>query len=163
VEAPDGTLEQNWAEQHAHQTVLQQHCQFFDMDRDGIIWPTDTFNGFRKLGFGIFLSLFSMVIIHSNFAYPTQDSWIPDPRLRIHLKNIHKDKHGSDTGTYDHEGRFIPQHFEEIFVKYGGGKDYVTAWDLVNVWSGRRVLADPIGWFAAIFECEFYFLTKRNI
>lgn len=154
MEAPDGTTKDGWAEQHAHQTVLQQHCEFFDPDNDGVIWPLDTYNSFRKLGFGIFLSVLSTFIINGNFAYATQSSWIPDLRFPIYLKNIHKDKHGSDSGTYDHEGRFVPQHFEEIFVKYAGGKDYLTASDLFNLWNCRRVFGDFFGWGGGLFECR---------
>jgi len=151
-ESPNGTTENDWAKKHSDQTVLQQHCDFFDSDRDGIIWPMDTFRGFQKLGFGIILSLLAMTIIHSNFPYFTQDSWIPDPRLLIHVKNIHKDKHGSDSNTYDHQGRFVPQHFEDMFTKYAQGRDYFTFWDLVHMWNGQRCIVDPIGWGGAFFE-----------
>jgi hypothetical protein len=43
---------------------------------------------------------------------------LPDPFFRVYLARVHKDKHGSDTGTYDTEGRFVPQNFENIFAKY---------------------------------------------
>ena len=72
----------------------------------------------------------------------------------IFLKNVHRDKHGSDTGTYDHEGRFVPQRFEDIFAKYAEGRDYLTIWDVGNVLKGQRCIADPIGWGGAFFECE---------
>jgi peroxygenase len=132
--------------------VLQQHCDFFDTDHDGILWPVDTFTGFYKLGFGLILSVFAVFIIHANFSYPTLPSWIPDPFFRIHLKNIHKDKHGSDSGTYDNEGRFVPQKFEEIFSKYANGRDYVTIQDVFDLMKGQRCIADPIGWGGALFE-----------
>ncbi len=98
-----------WAESHTHQTVLQQHCDFFDRDGDGVIWPLDTFWGFYMLGFGVPLSLLCVFIIHSNFSYPTVHSWLPDPFFRLYVDNMNKAKHGSDTGTYDNEGRFISQ------------------------------------------------------
>jgi peroxygenase len=72
----------------------------------------------------------------------------------IFLKNVHRDKHGSDTGTYDHEGRFVPQRFEDIFAKYAEGRDYLTIWDVSNVLKGQRCIADPIGWGGAFFECK---------
>jgi hypothetical protein len=62
-----------------------------------------------------------MLIIHPNFSYPTLSGWIPDPFFRIYTARIHKGRHGSDSGTYDNEGRFVPQKFEEIFSKYATG------------------------------------------
>ncbi|KAB5546839.1 Caleosin related protein-domain-containing protein [Coniochaeta sp. 2T2.1] len=149
---PEGTTEDDWAERHKNQSVLQQHLDFFDQDHDGIIHPWDTFVGFRRLGFGYFLSLFSVFIIHANFSYPTLPSIFPDPLFRIYIAAIHKCKHGSDSGTYDTEGRFIPQKFEDIFSKYGKGKDGLTIWDLWDFHKGQRLLVDPIGWGGQIFE-----------
>lgn len=105
------------------------------------------------MGFGLILSLLSVVIIHGNFSYPTVGSWLPDPFFRIYIARIHKDKHGSDTQTYDNEGRFMPQRFEDIFAKYAEGRDYLTVRDIANVMQGQRVIMDPIGWFGAFFEC----------
>ncbi|KAK8869341.1 peroxygenase 3 [Apiospora arundinis] len=114
--------------------------------------PQDTFKGFRLVGFNIFLSLLAVFIIHANFSYPSDDNILPDPLFRVYLRNIHKDKHGSDSGTYDHEGRFSPQQFHSIFVKYAEGRDYLTAWDIWKMLKGQRVIMDPIGWFGAFFE-----------
>ncbi|TLS21451.1 uncharacterized protein PpBr36_10311 [Pyricularia pennisetigena] len=149
---PNGTTKDGYARRHSHQTVLQQHCDFFDRDQDGVIWPQDTFVGFYRLGFGVALSLLSVFIIHANFSYPTSPSWIPDGFFRIYLDRIHKDKHGSDTGTYDTEGRFVPQKFEDIFSKYARGQDSLTWRDVLKVLHGQRLIADPIGWFGAMFE-----------
>ncbi|KAI0687629.1 Caleosin-domain-containing protein [Cerioporus squamosus] len=148
--APEGTP--GWADAHSRQTVLQQHCDFFDTDRDGVIWPLDTYRGFYALGFGIALSLLSMFIIHSNFSYPTCRGWLPDPFFRLFVDNIHKAKHGSDTGTYDNEGRFISQKFEDFFSKYSKGKDGLTFGDVMDGLKGQRLIMDPIGWFGAFFE-----------
>ncbi|KAL3595444.1 hypothetical protein FPOAC2_09777 [Fusarium poae] len=151
-ERPEGTTDNDWADRHRDQTVLQQHCDFFDKDHDGVIWPLDTFRGFYQLGYGIILSIISVLVIHGNFSYPTQSSLLPDPFFRIYIDNIHKDKHGSDTGTYDTEGRFIPQKFEDMFSKYAEGRDYLTIWDVISLMKGQRLIADPIGWGGAFFE-----------
>jgi hypothetical protein len=153
-ECPYGTTSKAWTRQHAQQTVLQQHCTFFDPDHDGIIWPLDTFRGFHALGFGILLSLFAAFIIHANFSYPTLDTWIPDPFFRLYLKNIHMCKHGSDTNTYDHEGRYIPQKFEDVFSKYANGRDWLTIWGVAKMLRGQRCIADLIGWGGAFVECK---------
>jgi peroxygenase len=151
-QTPHGTTSGDWSKKHAHQSVLQQHCDFFDRDHDGILSPLDTYIGFRRLTFNIPLSILAMLIIHTFFSYPTCDSWVPDPFFRIYLKNIHKDKHGSDTGTYDHEGRFVPQKFEDIFAKYAEGREYLTLQDVQRVLNGQRCIADPVGWGGAVFE-----------
>lgn len=151
---PNGTVQNNWNKQHKDRTVLQQHCDFFDPDQDGVIWPLDTFRGFRNLGFNLFWSILAIFIIHANFSYPTVHGILPDPFFRVYLDNIHKDKHGSDTGAYDNEGRFIPQKFEDFFAKYGSQKDGLTALDIWRGLKGQRVIMDPIGWGAGIFECS---------
>ncbi|KAI1080076.1 Caleosin-domain-containing protein [Whalleya microplaca] len=151
-EKPYGTIENGWAERHQGETALQQHCEFFDGDHDGIIWPHESFVGFRRVGFGVFLSLLCVCIIHCSFSYPTVSGLFPDPFFRIYLANVYKDKHGSDTGTYDTEGRFVPQQFENIFSKYGHGHDYLTIWDVFDLLKGHRCNNDPVGWFGAFFE-----------
>lgn len=47
---PNGTVEGGYAERHKHRTVVQQHCDYFDTDHDGILWPLDTYYGCRKWG-----------------------------------------------------------------------------------------------------------------
>ena len=96
----------------------------------------------------------SVLIIHGNFSYPTVPGWLPDPFFRIYLASIHRDKHGSDTGTYDSEGRFLPQKFEDVFAKYAEGRDYLTIRDIWEVLKGQRCILDPVGWGGAFFECE---------
>ncbi|KAI8190585.1 hypothetical protein K4K57_002403 [Colletotrichum sp. SAR 10_99] len=150
---PNGTTEYDWNKIHRHQTVLQQHCEFFDRDQDGVIWPLDTFVGFYKLGFGLILSTLSVFIIHGNFSYPTVRGYLPDPFFRIFIDNIHRDKHGSDSGAYDTEGRFSSQKFEDIFAKYAEGRDYMTIGDIFAMLKGNRVILDPVGWGGAFFEC----------
>lgn len=113
----------------------------------------DTYRGLRGVGWNILLSLFATIIIHVPFSYPTVPGYLPDPFFRIYLKNIHKTKHGSDTGTYDSEGRFVPQKFEDMFSKYADDKDFVTLRDVWNLLKGQRVVADPFGTTAAALEC----------
>lgn len=153
-QTPHGSTEDDWAKKHAHQTVLQQHCDFFDRDHDGVLWPQDTFIGFHRLGFNILFSFLAIVVIHVNFSYPTCPGWLPDSYFRLFLHNVHRARHGSDTGTYDGEGRFIPSKFEEIFTKYANGRDYLTLGDMPRILQGQRNISDPIGWGGFIFECE---------
>lgn len=45
---------------------------------------------------------------------------MPDPFLRIYLETIHAGKHGSDSGAFDTEGRFVPCKFEDMWTKVRG-------------------------------------------
>eukprot|EP00198_Chlamydomonas_reinhardtii_P006031 XP_001695367.1 predicted protein [Chlamydomonas reinhardtii] len=81
----------------ADRTVLQQHVMFWDRDNDGVIYPLDTFIGFRRLGFNLIISALAVPFIHLSFSYPTLKGWLPDPRLPIYLDQIHRTKHGSDS------------------------------------------------------------------
>ncbi|KAM3084180.1 hypothetical protein ACMFMG_001718 [Clarireedia jacksonii] len=155
VEAPNGTEKDDYARRNRHLSVLQQHCAFFDRDSDQVIWPQDTYVGFRRLAYNPILTLIAVVIIHVNFSYPTLPNgrFLPDPFFRLYTENVHKDKHGSDSGTYDNEGRFIPQKFEDIFSKYASGdKQGITFWETMNYLKGQRCIADPVGWGGAFFE-----------
>jgi len=49
-EHPNGTTENGYAARHRNRTVLQQHCDYWDPDGDGIVWPQDTYRGCRNFG-----------------------------------------------------------------------------------------------------------------
>ncbi|KAK4618556.1 Peroxygenase 1 [Fulvia fulva] len=152
-ETPNGTP--SWREKHAHQTVLQQHCSYWDPDADGIIWPLDIYRGCAAWGWHPLLCLLVTIIIAGSMSYPTLPAgrYLPDLWFRIYLNNIHKCKHGSDSNTYDQEGRFRPQQFEDFFAKYdAGSKRGVDLYDLARAHKGQRLLCDPFGWTASMLE-----------
>ncbi|KAK6442511.1 hypothetical protein LTR95_001251 [Oleoguttula sp. CCFEE 5521] len=152
-EAPDGTMQDYWAANHATRTTLQQHCLYFDQDEDGIISLTDTYTAVRKWGWSMLLSIIVVAIIHGGLSYPTQRGWLPDPFFSIRIDNIHKGKHGSDSTTYDNEGRFRPQAFEDLFAKYDRErKGALSRSDLAHALKGQRLLGDVFGSIAAAFE-----------
>ncbi|KAL2109604.1 hypothetical protein VUR80DRAFT_2278 [Thermomyces stellatus] len=150
---PNGEPEQ--VKKYQDYSILQQHVMFWDRDNDGVIWPWDTYVGFRELGFNLVFSLLAVLVINLNFSYPTRlaHSYLPDPFFRVYVDSIHKAKHGSDSGTYDKEGRFVPQPFEDLFAKWDydndGALDFRQFFELIR---GNRVAADPFGWGAAFFE-----------
>ncbi len=149
------SVREAYSQRHADKTVLQQHCLFWDRDGDGVVWPQDTYIGFRELGFNIVLSIAAIFIIHFGFSYPSTlyHSWFPDPLFRVFLNGIHKCKHGGDTGTYDNEGRFVPQNYYNIYSKYDKDmKGGLTIREVFDLHKGQRVAMDPFGWFAMVFE-----------
>ncbi|KAJ3009372.1 hypothetical protein HKX48_008010 [Thoreauomyces humboldtii] len=144
-------------------TPLQQHVEFFDRNNDGVITLVETFKGFYALGFNVIFCLLAMAIIHGGFSYPSLDGWIPNPTLPIYVKNIHRCLHGSDTGTYDTEGRYIPQRFEEVLSKYDvGNKGGLDFSDIMRMTREIRNFMDFFGMFANKFEWGTLWLLCRN-
>ncbi|CAK0785462.1 hypothetical protein CVIRNUC_008671 [Coccomyxa viridis] len=147
AEKPDG------GSTASNRSVLQQHVDFFDTDRDGLIYPMDTYRGFHKIGFNPFLSFFAIFVIHGTFSWPSQGSWLPDPLFSLNTANMHRTKHGSDTESYDTEGRFNPEKFEEIFSKFDssgkGGLYWKDMWTMIKHY---RNVFDPTGWTAMFLE-----------
>ncbi|KAG6545295.1 hypothetical protein Mapa_013255 [Marchantia paleacea] len=143
-------------------TVMQQHVAYFDRNNDGIIYPWETYTGFRLIGFNPFISLLAMFVINGAFSYPTLPGWIPSLMFPIYIKNIHKAKHGSDSDVYDTEGRFVPSKFEEIWSKYAKTyPDRMNFRELLQMSEAMRNAVDPFGWFANKFEWGFtYWLAK---
>lgn len=146
-DTPDG------GDNPSNRTVLQQHCDFWDEDKDGIIYPMDTYRGFMRIGAPFWMSFLAMFFVHGSFSYWTLPGWIPDPSFPIYTNKIHKTKHGSDSNSYDAEGRFVPLSFENQFAKYD--KDNKGGLTLGEIWAmteGNRVIFDPNGWTAAKME-----------
>ncbi|KAL2069996.1 hypothetical protein VTL71DRAFT_14676 [Oculimacula yallundae] len=135
-------------------TALQQHVLFWDRDGDNIIYPHDVYTGFREIGFSIPFSL-TALLIPVFFSYPTRlgHSYIPDPLFRIYVRDIHKAKHGSDTGIYDLSGNLRVENFEGMFKEFDkedvGGLHAMDLWKMVG---RNRVAADVAGWTFAMME-----------
>ncbi|KAJ3180012.1 hypothetical protein HDU87_002235 [Geranomyces variabilis] len=144
-------------------SVMQQHVEFFDRNKDGVIWPWETYVGFAALGFNFLFCFAAMLIIHGGFSYPTLDTWIPHPLFPIYMTNIHRCKHGSDTATYDTEGRYLPQRFEEIFSKYDRGhKGGLSFGDIMAMQRQIANVMDFFGFFASKFEFITLWLLVKN-
>ncbi|TVU47895.1 hypothetical protein EJB05_07511, partial [Eragrostis curvula] len=151
-------------------SVLQQHVAFFDRNGDGIIYPWETFQGLRAIGFGCFLAFMGSFLVNIGLSYATQPWWLPSPLLSIHVKNIHKCKHGSDTEVYDTERscclasyRFDPSKFDVIFSKYGlTHPNALTIWEVMSMLKGNRNMYDFLGWFIAASEWLLLYIVAKD-
>ncbi|CAN6201893.1 unnamed protein product [Urochloa humidicola] len=145
-------------------TPLQGHAAFFDRDKDGIIYPAETYQGFRAIGAGVVLSAVAAVFINGGLGpktIPENEKTSPF-KLPIYVKNIHKGKHGSDSGVYDANGRFVPEKFEEIFKKHAHTKpDALTSKELQGLLQANREPKDFKGWLGGFTEWKvLYYLCK---
>ncbi|KIJ61435.1 hypothetical protein HYDPIDRAFT_177025 [Hydnomerulius pinastri MD-312] len=170
IEHPEGSVK--YANKYQNYSVMQQHCIYWDRDDDGVIWPLDTWRGFRDLGFNLLFSFWATIVVHIGLSFPTRlgVSYLPDPFFRIYLETIHADKHGSDSGTFDTEGRFIPAKFEDMWTKYTAahtpkGVPPRTTMSLSELWDfmhGNRLAMDPFGWTAGFLEWATTFLLVQK-
>ncbi|KZF23363.1 Caleosin-domain-containing protein [Xylona heveae TC161] len=152
-EKPAGTDERGSAGKHEDDLVVSQHAAYWDTDKDGVIWPWDTYVGLRKWGWSIPLCLIGVYLINGFLSYPTGSGILPDPFFRIYTSRLYKDKHGSNSMSFDNEGRFHAQRFEDFFSKYDrNNKGGLTIGDLLVALKGQRMAFDLFGWCAAFFE-----------
>ena len=89
----------------------------------GIIWPIDTYIGFRRIGFGRAFSLLATILVNTSMSFPTWPSWWPRLGFPIYVERMNRTKHGSDARVFDSEGRFSNARYEEIFSKFATAKD----------------------------------------
>ncbi|XVE81917.1 hypothetical protein DITRI_Ditri15bG0104900 [Diplodiscus trichospermus] len=140
-------------------SVLQQHVAYFDRDKDGVVYPWETFLALVDLGLNPIYCLIVAIIINVGLSYFTLPGWLPNPLFPIYIDRIHKCKHGSDTSTYDTEGRFMPVNFENIFSKYARTHPDKISYDEVQeMIKGNRNSYDFIG--SLISRAEFSILFK---
>ncbi len=156
---PEGTP----GREHHGKSVLQQHASFFDRDHDGKIYPWETYMGVRAIGFNWAVCLFAAITFNASFSYFTSPHWIPNPLLPIYVPTIHKGKHGSDSGTYDNEGRYIPAKLENVFSKYALTKpDNLTLREVWRMTQGVGVAGDPFGWIVTKVEWIMLYYLARD-
>lgn len=135
---------------------MQKHCAYFLAHPDAtVIYPIDTYYSVRAWGWNLFLTLLTVGIIHLGLGYFSQPPGmlLPDPFLGVYMSNIHRTKHGSDSGSYNSKGRYKREMFDDFFANYDkDNKGGLTIGELYDAWRGQRIVFDPFGWSASAFE-----------
>jgi peroxygenase len=99
----------------AEMTTLQIHLSFFDKDGNGMVTRAETTLSLRQLGLSSIKANAAALLIHAFLGPKTTGSW---RNLDVSVKDIKLGKHGSDTGAFDAEGRFVPAAFERMFTEF---------------------------------------------
>ncbi|PNT69512.1 probable peroxygenase 5 [Brachypodium distachyon] len=146
----------------AGMTELQKHAAFFDSDKDGVVSFSETYNAFRDFGFGITASTVSATFING-FLGPKTRPENETSRLSVYIENIHKGIHGSDSGAYDAQGRFVPEKFDAIFSKHGKTvPDALTSAEVDELISANREPSDYAGWAGASAEWKILYSIGKD-
>ncbi|KAI3940604.1 hypothetical protein MKW92_050199 [Papaver armeniacum] len=146
-----------------NQNVLQKHVAFFDRNKDGVIYPWETFQGFRAIGCGIGLSTVAALFINMGLSGKTRPGKFPNLLFPIEVQHIAKSKHTSDSGVYDTEGRFVSSKFEELFHKHSNtNANALTADELSSLMKANRVPKDYKGWVASYTEWKILYILCKD-
>ena len=162
--------------------VLKKHVDFFDRNHDGVIYPWETWEGFRAVGYNLFLSFWGTFLVHAFMAIPSWDSLWPNTEklfLPVYVKNIRFCKHGSDSEVYDTDGeyhvlgglnvlrsmklqrsgvgKFVHEKFDQLFEKhaktYAKGDPNVEPFlTLEEVWEMTQANRNVFDFFGWIAE-----------
>ncbi|KAM0822600.1 hypothetical protein ACQ4PT_071401 [Festuca glaucescens] len=143
-------------------TELQKHAAFFDANNDGVVSFSETYEAFRSFGFGIAASTLSATFINAALCPMTRPE-NDTSRLSVYIENIHKGIHGSDSGAYDSQGRFVPEKFEEIFATHAKTvPDALTSTEVDELISANRQPNDYAGWAGASAEWKILYSIGKD-
>ncbi|KAJ3699353.1 hypothetical protein LUZ61_003058 [Rhynchospora tenuis] len=144
-------------------TPLQMHASFFDRNKDGIVTLKETYEGMRAIGCSVPVSAGGALFINGLLSPKTRPPGkSASASLPIYIENISKGKHGSDTDSYDSQGRFVPEKFEQIFIKYAKtNPNALTSKELDDMLQANKDSGDTKGQIAAQGEWKLlYDLAK---
>jgi peroxygenase len=130
-------------------TALQKHVSFFDYNGDGYVTVLEDYRGLRALGIDPLTASAFATAINAALGTPTSGY----PSLTISIYGIANGVHGSDTGIYDSQGRFVPEAFERLFDDWDrNGSDGLDPAELVARTIDDADLWDLFGITASVAE-----------
>ncbi|KAL6635084.1 hypothetical protein ACP70R_027755 [Stipagrostis hirtigluma subsp. patula] len=139
-------------------TDLQKHAAFFDGNGDGIVSFSETYNALRSLGFGFAISSAGAAFINGALGTATKPENASSSFTDIYIEYIHKGIHGSDTGSYDAEGMFVPEKFDEIFAKHAKTvPNALTSDEIDEMLRANREPGNYKGWAGAEAEWKILY------
>lgn len=130
-------------------TPLQKHVMFFDANADGTITLDETKQGLKRLGLGGGLATGGALFINLGLRQAANG-------LSIEVAKIHKAKHGSDTGAFDGEGRFVLTRFGQIMT-FDANRSGTLSWAELKAMIAKNK-TDTAGSIAS--KAEFGLLIK---
>ncbi|CAL5054502.1 unnamed protein product [Urochloa decumbens] len=149
----------------AGMTELQKHVAFFDSDHDGIITFDETYQGLKDVGLGAVAAKASAALINAALGPKTRpdNANSSSSRMDIYIENIQKGKHGSDTGAYDAQGRFVPAKLDEMFAKHAKTvPNALTEDEMQEMLKANRESNDVSGWLGAKAEWEMLYKLAKD-
>uniref|UniRef100_A0A453PIE6 EF-hand domain-containing protein n=1 Tax=Aegilops tauschii subsp. strangulata TaxID=200361 RepID=A0A453PIE6_AEGTS len=144
-------------------TALEKHVAFFDTDNDGIVSFSETEQGLRAIGLGAIEAAASATLINGAIGPKTRQENATTSRFDIYIANIQKGIHGSDSGSYDAQGRFVPAKFNDIFTKYAKVKPNALNEDELDAMrTANRKEGDFKGWAASKAEWGLLYSLAKD-
>ncbi|CAM0944325.1 unnamed protein product [Alopecurus aequalis] len=144
-------------------TALQQHVAFFDTDKDGIVTYSETQAGLRAIGLGAVTATAAAALINGAIGPKTRPDNATTSRMDIYIENIQKGIHGSDTGSYDAQGRFVQAKFDAIFTTYAKAEpNALNQTELEDMRHANRVSNDFQGWAASKAEWDMLYSLAKD-
>jgi peroxygenase len=138
-------------------TALERHAGFFDTNGDGFVTLAETRTRLGDLGVPAPLALFFSLLVNGFLGYLTRGRM----SLEIEVKNIHRGKHPFDTDTFDAEGAFVSERFEDIFRRSAEPCDRVTEAEFVKVLEWRGDPDRPFGLVGSGLSKTFSLIEAR--
>ncbi|OEL18129.1 putative peroxygenase 4 [Dichanthelium oligosanthes] len=144
-------------------TELQKHVAFFDRDHDGIVTFDETYQGLLDVGLGAVPAKASAALINAALGPKTRPDNSNSSRLDIYIANIQKGKHGSDSGAYDAQGRFVPAKLDEMFAKHAKTVPNAMSEDeMEEMLKANQESNDFQGWLGAKAEWEMLYKLAKD-